>query len=104
VCTENLIRFDLMTESLSVGRDDRADCPPLEPGRLALQAQEGSEVRLGARVCAENLDSSANALFPAPLLPTLARSAARSCRFSSLLALEIAESGRPAEDRRLVAL
>jgi hypothetical protein len=40
VCTENLIRFDLMTESLSVGRDDRADCPPLEPGRLALQAQE----------------------------------------------------------------
>ena len=40
VCTENLIRFDLMTESLSVGRDDRADYPPLEPGRLALQAQE----------------------------------------------------------------
>jgi hypothetical protein len=32
---ENLIRFDLMTESLSVGRDDRADYPPLEPGRLA---------------------------------------------------------------------
>ena len=40
VCTENLIRFDLMTESLSVARDDRADYPPLEPGRLALQAQE----------------------------------------------------------------
>jgi len=40
VCTENLIRFDLMTESLSVGRDDCADYPPLEPGRLALQAQE----------------------------------------------------------------
>jgi pantothenate kinase-related protein Tda10 len=40
VRTENLIRFDLMTESLSVGRDDRADYPPLEPGRLALQAQE----------------------------------------------------------------
>jgi len=34
VCTQNLIRFDLMTESLSVGRDDRADYPPLEPRRV----------------------------------------------------------------------
>jgi hypothetical protein len=40
VCTENLIRFDLMTESLTVGRDGRADIFPLEPGRLDLQAQE----------------------------------------------------------------
>jgi hypothetical protein len=40
VCTENLIRFDLMAESLNVGRADRADILPLEPGRLVLQAKE----------------------------------------------------------------
>jgi len=32
--------FDLMTESLIVGHDGRADILPLEPGYLALQAQE----------------------------------------------------------------
>jgi hypothetical protein len=36
LCTENLVRFDLMTESLNVGRDGRADIPPPEPGRLDL--------------------------------------------------------------------
>ena len=40
VCTENLVRFDLMTESLNVGRDGRIDIFPLEPGRVVLQAQE----------------------------------------------------------------
>jgi hypothetical protein len=40
VCTENLVHFDLMTESLNVGRDGRADSLPLEPGCLALQVQE----------------------------------------------------------------
>ena len=40
VCTENLVRFDLMTESLNVGRDGRADILPLERGRVVLQAQE----------------------------------------------------------------
>jgi len=40
VCTENLIRFDLMTESLNVGRDGRGDILPLEPGRVVVQAQE----------------------------------------------------------------
>ena len=40
VCTENLVRFDLMTESLNVGGDGRADYPSPEPGRRALQAQE----------------------------------------------------------------
>jgi hypothetical protein len=29
VCTENLIRIDLMRESLNVDRDGRADIPPL---------------------------------------------------------------------------
>ena len=32
--------FDLMTESLNVGRDGRADISVLEPGCLALQAQK----------------------------------------------------------------
>jgi len=40
VGTENVGRFDLMTESLNVGRDGRADILPFEPGRVALQAQE----------------------------------------------------------------
>jgi hypothetical protein len=40
VGAENLVRFDLMTESLNVGRDGRADSLPLEPGCFALQAQE----------------------------------------------------------------
>jgi hypothetical protein len=40
VCTENLVRFDLTTESLNVGRDGRAGSLPLEPGCLALQAHE----------------------------------------------------------------
>ena len=40
VCTENLVRFDLTTESLNVDRDGRADSLALEPGCLALQAQE----------------------------------------------------------------
>jgi len=40
VRAENLIRFDLLTESLNVGGDGRADILPLEPGRLDLQAQE----------------------------------------------------------------
>jgi hypothetical protein len=30
VYAENSVRFDLMTESLNVGRDGRADIPPLE--------------------------------------------------------------------------
>jgi hypothetical protein len=32
--------FDRVTESPNVGRDDRADILPVEPGCLALQAQE----------------------------------------------------------------
>jgi transposase InsO family protein len=40
VCTENLVRFGLTTESLNIGRDGCADGLPLEPGYLALQAQE----------------------------------------------------------------
>ena len=40
VCTENLVRVDLMRESLNVGHDGRADILHLEPGCLALQAQE----------------------------------------------------------------
>jgi hypothetical protein len=32
VCAENLVRFDLMTESPNVGRGGRADSLPLEPG------------------------------------------------------------------------
>jgi len=43
LCTENLVRFDLMTEPLNVGRG-RADFLPLEPGRLVLQAQEYQEI------------------------------------------------------------
>jgi stearoyl-CoA desaturase (delta-9 desaturase) len=40
VCTENLVRLDLVTESLTVGRDGGA--PPVfaEPAWLALQVQE----------------------------------------------------------------
>jgi hypothetical protein len=30
--TENVVRFDLLIESLNVGRDGRADVLPLEPG------------------------------------------------------------------------
>jgi hypothetical protein len=40
VCTENLVRFDSMTESLNFGRDGRADIPSFEPGCLGLQVQE----------------------------------------------------------------
>ena len=40
VCTENLVRFELTTESLNVDRNGRSDILPLEPGRLDLQAQE----------------------------------------------------------------
>jgi hypothetical protein len=40
VCIENLIRIDLVTESLNVGRDGRADIPPFEPGCVGLQTQE----------------------------------------------------------------
>jgi acetyl-CoA C-acetyltransferase len=40
VCTENLVRFDLKTESLNLGDNGRADIPLLEPGCLALQVQE----------------------------------------------------------------
>jgi hypothetical protein len=40
VCTENLVRFELTTESLNVDHNGRADILPLEPGRLDLQAQE----------------------------------------------------------------
>ena len=39
VCTENLVRIDLMKESLNVG-DGRADISLREPGCLALQVQE----------------------------------------------------------------
>jgi hypothetical protein len=37
VCTENVIRFDLLIESLNVGRDGRADILPLESGWLDLR-------------------------------------------------------------------
>jgi hypothetical protein len=40
VCAENLIRIDLVTESLNVGGDGLANIPLLEPGCLALQIQE----------------------------------------------------------------
>jgi hypothetical protein len=40
VCTENLVRFDLMAESLNIGRDDRPDASFPELGCLALQVQE----------------------------------------------------------------
>jgi hypothetical protein len=40
VRTENLIRFDRMTESLNFGCDGRIDISPFEPGCLALQAEE----------------------------------------------------------------
>jgi hypothetical protein len=40
VCTENLVRVDLMRESLNVGHDGRADISLREPGCLALQVQE----------------------------------------------------------------
>jgi hypothetical protein len=40
VRTENLVRFDLLTESLNVGLNGRADHTPLEFGCLDLQAQE----------------------------------------------------------------
>jgi hypothetical protein len=40
VCTENLVRFDLTTESLNVDHNGRADIRRLEPVRLDLQAQE----------------------------------------------------------------
>jgi hypothetical protein len=36
VCSENLVRIDLLTESPHVGDDGRADNPVLEPGRVAL--------------------------------------------------------------------
>jgi hypothetical protein len=39
MCTENLVRIDLMKESLTVGHDGRADISFREPGRLALQVQ-----------------------------------------------------------------
>jgi len=37
VCTENLIRFDLVTESLNVGCDGRAVVLPFETIGLAVQ-------------------------------------------------------------------
>jgi Protein of unknown function (DUF1488) len=37
VCTENLIRIDLVTESLNVSRDGRDAMVRLEPGCLVLQ-------------------------------------------------------------------
>jgi hypothetical protein len=40
VCSENLVRFDLTTESLNVGRDGRDDNLPLELGCFALQVEE----------------------------------------------------------------
>jgi hypothetical protein len=40
VCTENVIRFDPMTESLNYGRDGRTNIASFETGRLALQVQE----------------------------------------------------------------
>lgn len=39
VCTENVIRFDLVTESLNVGRNGRTNILPFEPICLALQVQ-----------------------------------------------------------------
>jgi hypothetical protein len=36
VCSENLVRIDLLTESPHVGDDGHADNPLLEPGRVAL--------------------------------------------------------------------
>jgi hypothetical protein len=40
VCAEKPHPFDLLTESLNVGDNGRADIPLLEPGCLALQVQE----------------------------------------------------------------
>jgi Integrase core domain len=56
VCTENLVRFDLMTETLNVGRNGRADILPLEPGRLVLQAQNGFVERLIGTIRRECVD------------------------------------------------
>jgi hypothetical protein len=43
VCAENLVRFDLMTESLNVGRDGRADIPPLELGSSSPRGRLAAE-------------------------------------------------------------
>jgi DNA-binding transcriptional ArsR family regulator len=40
VCAENLVRIELVTESLHACGDDRADTPALEPVRRSLQAEE----------------------------------------------------------------
>jgi hypothetical protein len=37
VCTENLVRVDLMRESLNVGHDGRADISLREPGCLVFK-------------------------------------------------------------------
>jgi hypothetical protein len=42
VCTENVVRFDLLIESLNVRGDGRANILPLEPGWLDLQVQEST--------------------------------------------------------------
>jgi hypothetical protein len=42
VRAENLVRFDLVIESLNVGRDGGASTVPAEPAWLALQVQEPS--------------------------------------------------------------
>jgi hypothetical protein len=40
VCTENLIRIELVRESPQAGDDDRADPPGLEPVGRTLQVEE----------------------------------------------------------------
>jgi hypothetical protein len=115
-----------MTESLNVGRDGRADILPFEPGRVALQAQEPTcsrECRVEAAADSAAAPGARSGpvhqqrspvLHPVVSLVSVSSQghddyAARDCDalaargISPLLALEIAEPGRSAEDRRRFA-
>ena len=111
--------FDLVTESPSLDHDGRADILPLEPGYLALQAQEPSRsgeccpqapgdgtAAQGARSGPVHQQRSAIPHRALSLVPVGSqghddpaagdRRALASCRFSPLLAPEIPLPGRPA--------
>jgi hypothetical protein len=75
VCTENLVRVDLMRESLNVGHDGRAETP---------------------RPQSEGWESTPGAKFPAPSIKFPARTKkfpARTKKFPAPLSREFARKG-----------
>jgi hypothetical protein len=93
VCAENLIRFDLITESPDVGRDDRIPSVPAELTWLALQVKEpacGRELRLGFTVA-----QSTPSTWPSWVTGG-APSCATICRTSGTVARSIATIDRRA--------